>query len=72
MQIPDFMRTVGFWVKFVPIFLIFVIVPIFYMDFTNSLGWGRRILFIIGGAFGVALALNGKTIGKKHGFGGRR
>lgn len=68
MELPEFFYSVGFWIKFVPIFFLFVVVPIWFMDFTNSLNWWKKIIFMIGGAFGLMLALNGKTIGKKHGI----
>ena len=58
----DFVYSVGFWIKFVLIYAAFVIIPIFFMNFTGSMGFGIKILFLIGGAVGVVIALNGKTI----------
>ena len=62
MALPEFATSVGFWVKFVPLFFLFVILPIFFLDFTSSMTFGRKILFMLGGAIGLMLALNGKTI----------
>ena len=58
----EFIYNVGFWIKFVLIYAAFVIVPIFFMNFTGSMGFGTKLLFLIGGAVGVVIALNGKTI----------
>lgn len=62
MQLPEFVYNVSFWVKFVPLFILFVIVPVFFLDFTGGLTFGKKILFLLGGAVGLAFALNGKTI----------
>ncbi len=58
----EFIYNYSFWIKFVLIYIGFVIVPIFFMNFTGSMGIGTKLLFLIGGAFGVVLALNGKSI----------
>ena len=62
MQLPEFVYSIGFWFKFIPLFGLFVVVPVFYLDFTDSLGWKFKILFLLGGGLGLMFALNGKTL----------
>ncbi|KKK91719.1 hypothetical protein LCGC14_2710110 [marine sediment metagenome] len=58
----EFIYNISFWIKFVLIYSAFVITPVFFMNFTGSMGFGTKILFLVGGAAGVMIALNGKTI----------
>ncbi len=60
--LPEQMQTTGYWMKFILVFGGLVIVPIFFLDFTKSLNLFTKVLFMFGGAFGVILALNGKSI----------
>jgi len=53
---------VSFWIKFALCFGLFVIVPIFFLDFTGTLSFFWKIMFVLGGGVGVVIALQGKSI----------
>ncbi len=58
-----------FWIKFIVIFVILVIFPVWVFNFVDlSLLW--KVGFTLAGLAGVYLALIGKTIGKAHSAGG--
>lgn len=73
MELPEFFYDITFWLKFVPVYLVLVIAPIFFLDVTGSLdSFLYKLLFAVAGAFGVMLALSGRSIGKAHSIGGLR
>ena len=55
-------------VKFAFLFIPLAGYILFFTD--NTLKW--KVLLTLGSFIGVAIALAGKTLGKDHGFGGRR
>lgn len=65
MELPENMSGAGFWFKFGILFVGLVVIPIFFLDFTDSLNWFTKILFMVGGGAGILLALNGKALGRK-------
>lgn len=58
-----------FWVKFIVLFIVFVILPVWVFNFVDiSLLW--KVGFTLAGVVGLYLALVGKSIGKSHSAGG--
>lgn len=43
-----------------------------FLVFVSTDIWKWRILLSLSGLVGLVIALSGSTIGKNHGFGGRR
>ena len=53
--------TFSFWIKFILISIIFVIAPVWLLDFF-PLGFGRQLLFTLAGFVGVFIALTFGTL----------
>ncbi len=54
-------------IKFVVLGVLLVVLIFYVVE-----GWKWTILLSLSGLVGLALALSGATIGKKHGYGGGR
>lgn len=61
----------GFWIKFVVLFIIIVIFPVWFFKLVD-ISFLYKVMFTFAGSIGLWFALKGRTIGRSHGFGGRR
>lgn len=60
-----------FIIKFVICFILFVILPVWVFNFTDTLTIGWKLMFTVGGGIGLVFALNGMAI-NPHAMGRRR
>ena len=58
---------IGTLIKFA---VLFIPITIYIFYAADTLYW--KLMLTLGAFIGVAIAIGGKTLGKDHGFGGRR